>query len=139
WDSRSDELANTADRVLFLADFFDERDHLLCRSFLGATDGTRLHLFHSYLRRIGDVGSDGAHLLDIPKDAHALLGQEFLGDRTRGNPAEGLASAGAAAAAVVANPVLGVEREIGVAGTILVLNIAVVLAVLICVVEQDAD
>src|SRR5205823_5072346 len=53
--------------------------------------------------------------------------------------ANGFAGARTAAAAVVAQAVLGIEGEVGVAGAILVLDVRVVLAVLIGVAKQDAD
>ena len=53
-------------------------------------------------------------------------GQQLLGDRAGGDPADGLAGTGSAAAAIVAHAVLGVEGEVGVAGAILVLDVAVI-------------
>src|SRR5205823_3977233 len=90
-------------------------------------------------RRVGDVGDDVAHLLDVAQDAHALARQELLGDGAGGNAADGLAGAGAAAAAVVAAAVLGVEGEVGVARAVLVFQPLVVAAALVGVAEQDAD
>ena len=63
----------------------------------------------------------------------------FLATAPGRHAADGLAGAGPAAAAVVAPAVLGVEREIGVSGTILILDIAVIAAVLVAVAEEDAD
>ena len=106
---------------------------------IGTAHRRRLDLFQRHRRRVGDVGDDGADLLDVAEDADALPGQEFLGDGPGGDPADGLAGAGPAAAAVVAQAVLGVEGEVGVAGPILVLDVAVIAAALVAVAEEDAD
>src|SRR5207253_2646817 len=71
--------------------------------------------------------------------AHAVAGQQLLGDGAGGDAADGFARRGAAAAAVVAEAVLGVEGVVGVAGAVLVLDVAVVAAALIAVAEEDAE
>ena len=68
-----------------------------------------------------------------------MLGQKLLGDGPGGDPADRFAGAGSAAAAIVAEAVLGVEGEVGVAGAILVLDVAVIAAALIGVAKEDAD
>ena len=91
------------------------------------------------MRRIGNVGYDRADLLHIAENLDALAGQKLLGNRRRGDATKRLAGAGSASAAIVAETVLGVEREVRMTRTIFVLDIAVVLAALIGVVEENAD
>ena len=87
-------------------------------------------------RRVGDVGDHAADLLDVAEDADAVAGEQLLGDGAGGDAADRLAGARAAAAAIVAEAVLGVEGEVGVAGAVLVLDVAVVGAALIGVAEE---
>src|SRR5262249_11321128 len=77
--------------------------------------------------------------LDVAQDPDALLGEELLGDGPGGDATERLAGAGAAAAPVVAEAVLGVEGEVGVAGAGLVLDVVVGAAVRVGGAEGDAD
>ena len=67
------------------------------------------------------------------------VASSFLAMAAGGDPADGFAGAGTAAAAVVAEAVLGVEREVGMAGAVLVLDVAVIAAALVAVAEEDAD
>ena len=114
---------------------------IICAAAAGSGQRHRvgLDLLQRHLRRVGNVGDDVADLLDVAEDADAVLGQQFLGDGPGRHPADGFARAGAAAAAIVAEAVLGVEGEIGMAGTILVLDVAVILAALVGVAKQNAD
>src|SRR5262249_2344069 len=101
--------------------------------------GRGLHLLQRHLRRVGNLGDDAADLLDVAEHAHALCGEQLLGDGGGGHAAERLARAGAAAAAVVAKAVLGGEGVIRVARPVLVLDVTVVAAALVGVLEQNAD
>jgi hypothetical protein len=96
-------------------------------------------LFKSHGRGIRDVGDSAADLLDVAEYAHADCGQQFLGDRCCRNAAQRLARARPPAAAVVAETILGVEREVRVARPVLVLDLRVILAALVLVAEEDAD
>src|SRR5205823_3700735 len=129
------QFADTADRILVLAHRFDEGDHLLRLLRIGTAHGSRLNLFQRDGGWIGDVGDDRPDLLHIADDTNALFAQDFLGDRPRRHAAQSLPRAGAAAAPVVADAVLGVEGEIGVAGAILVLDVGVIPAALVLIAE----
>src|SRR5205085_3987999 len=113
--------------------------HRLGRRRVGAAHRVGLDLLQRHGRRVGDGGDDMTHLLDVAEDAHALARQELLRDGADGDAAYRFAGAGAAAAAVVAAAVLGVEGEVGVAGSVLVLQLLVVAAALVGVAEEDAD
>src|SRR5205823_4723506 len=82
---------------------------------------------------------DRTDLLDVAEDANALGGEQLLGDGRRRDAANGFAGAGPTAAAVIAETVLGVEGEIRVTGTVLVLDVAVVAGALIVIAEEDAE
>src|SRR5262249_34860643 len=76
---------------------------------------------------------------DIADNPNAMLTQQLFGDSTRRNPAHGLAGAGSAAAAVVAEAVFGIECEVGVPRPVLVLDLAVICTALIGVAEENAN
>ncbi len=56
-----------------------------------------------------------------------------------GDPADRSRAAGSAAAAVIAEAVLGVKGEVGMAGAVFVLDVGVILALLILIAKDDAD
>src|SRR5207245_2035202 len=119
-----------ADRVLVLAHFFDQCDHTLGRHRVGAAHRRRLDLLKGDAGRVRDVGVDVTDLLDVAEDLDALASEELLGDGRRRYSADRLAGARAPAAPVVAEAVLGVKGIIGMARTVLVLDIAVIVAAL---------
>src|SRR5439155_19089377 len=75
----------------------------------------------------------------VAEDADVVLGKQLLGDGCRRHTAERLAGTGSAAAAVIAEAVLRIERVISVTGAVLVLDIGVVLAALVLVAKENTD
>src|SRR5262249_4696220 len=87
----------------------------------------------------GDIGDDGTDLFHIAEDSDALRHEDLLRDRPGGNTAERLAGTRSAAAAVVAEAELGVERVIGVPRAVFAANGREVVASLNGVLKRDAD
>src|SRR5687767_8157357 len=91
----------------------------------------------------GARGADAADLDQGAADLHRLVHQvrqHLARDRARRDARGGLARGGTPAAAIVAVAViLGPVGEVGVAGTELVLDLAVVLAALILVLDYERD
>src|SRR6185312_17215255 len=80
----------------------------------------------------------------VPADPHQRsaerhLGDDPAGDGTGGHAHGGLAGAGASAAAIVAHAVLLPVGEVGVAGAELVLDVVVVPAALVDIVDDEGD
>lgn len=81
-----------------------------------------------------------ADLIDVADDLDTVGHfEQFLGDRRSRDAHCGFAGRGASAAAIVAEAELGVEGEVGVARPVLVLDVAVVLAALVLVADEDGD
>src|SRR5262245_53942017 len=83
------------------------------------------------------VDGVGAHLHE--RTAHADAGNHLAGNGARRHAHGGFAGTRPPPAAIVSDPVFRPVGEIGVAGTKLVLDVGVVLAALIDVVDQQAD
>src|SRR5690606_25924119 len=127
-----DDLCRAADRVPRLAALLDERNHPVGRLDVGTADDVRravrtlLDIPKRHLTRIVDLRDNLPHLADVTDDAPPERGgDELLGDRAGGDAGHRFAGAGAASAAVVAVAVLGVEREVGVPGPVLVLDVGI--------------
>ena len=78
-----------------------------------------------------------AHLDQRAANPHP--GHDLARDRAGGDARRRLARRGAPAAAIVANAVFGVVDVVGVAGTVLVLDVAVVFRALVDVFDEDGD
>src|SRR5262249_42058501 len=133
------QLADAANRVLIFADFLDQRDHAFGSSGIGTAHLVGFHLVEGYLRLIGNGSAHVPNLSDIADNPNAMLTKQLFGDSSRRDPAQGLAGAGSAAAAIVAEAIFGVECEVGMPWPVLVLDLAVIRTALIGVAEEDAD
>src|ERR1700722_14276083 len=103
-------------------------------------------------RGVGREERVAAHFVPIPArpidlqlaDLHQSAANEnarrhFAGDRARDDAGCGLTRRGAAAAPIIADAVLRLVRVISMAGTVLVLDVAIVLRALIDIVDEHAD
>src|SRR5262249_9788375 len=79
----------------------------------------------------------GAHLDE--RAAHAQVGHDLACDGAGGNPHRGLAGGLAAAAAIVAHAILYVIGVIGMSGPILILDVGIVPAALIDIVDHERN
>ena len=133
------EFAHAADRVAVLPHVVDQLFHSPRRVGYRTPHRVRFHLFE---RHGGGVRDVGGHITDpryVPQNPYPRKAEHLLGDRPRRHSAHRLAGAAPPAAAVVAEAVLRVEGVIGVAGAVLVLDVAVVGAALVGVAEEEAD
>ena len=85
----------------------------------------------------GAVDLVRAHLHQ--RAAHVHLGQDLARDGAGGDPHRGLARRRAPAAAIVAQAVLGLIGEVGVARAKLVLDVGIVLRALVGVLDQERN
>src|SRR5579875_2085796 len=139
WHTNGDQLADAADGILVLAHFLDQGDHAGGGFGIRTTHRRRLDLGQRHRRWVWDVRDHIADLFDVAEDANAFAGEEFLGHSAGGDTTDGLAGAGAAAAAVIAQAILGIEGEISVSRTIFIFNIPVILTALVGVAKQDCN
>src|SRR5207245_8177714 len=86
-----------------------------------------------------NVRGYGADLLHITENNYALLCEQLLGHRPCRDTPQCLARARPAAAAIIAKAIFRVKCEISMAGAILILDVAIILAALIGVMKENAD
>ena len=140
------DLGHPPDRIARLARLLDQRHHLGRAGRVGAPDDVRrtvrqrLHLLLRHRGGVRHLGHDVPDLADVADHAAAEgRGDDALGDHPSRDAGRRLARARAAAAAVVAPPVLRVVGVVGVARPVLVPDIAVVAGALIDVADENRD
>ena len=138
-DSIRHQLAHSANGILILSHLLDESDHFLRPDRIGTAHRSRLDLLERGPGRFENVGLNIADLLDVTEDMDAMRRQNFLGDGAGSDPADGLAGAGSATSPIITEAVLGIEAEIGMPWPIFVLDLRIILAALVLIVEEDAD
>ena len=127
-DARADRIAGLAQRV----DISLQRRHL---GRIGPEERVLLHRVP-----VERVRHDLADLRQVAAHAHAVMpGQPFLGDHRGSHAHGGLARRGAPAAARVADAIFLPVGVVGVAGTEGLLDLAIVLAALVGVADQQRD
>ena len=139
-------LGRSADGVPLAPQVLDEGHHPGGGRRVGTADDVRLaageffDLFERDGFGVGDVGHDVAHLFHVADDAAPEgAGNQLFGDDAGGHADGRFAGARAAAAAIIAEAVLGVVRVVGVSGAIDVLDVFVVAAALVLVADEDGE
>ena len=114
----------------------DWRHRLTVPGFL-VTDARSLY---DHMHKTGSVPTERQTLIDllIAKDL-VEAGAVKPGDRAGRHPRRGLASRGAAAAAIIADAVLGIVGVVGVARPVAVADLGIVLRALVDVLDLERD
>ena len=133
-DALGDDLDHRADRGAGLADVVEIVGEALGGGGVGGEERVPPDLVPVPARPV-DLQLPHLH----QRAANADAGRHLAGDRPGCDPRRRLARRGAAAAAIVADAVFCVIGIVGVAGTVLVLDLAIVLRPLIDVVDEDSD
>ena len=115
-DFAGEAVDDAADAVAGGTGFLDAGDHAGGGFGVGAANGVGLDLGEGDVFEV-DLGGDVLDLGDAGEDFDAeALAEDFFGDGTSGNAADGFAGAGAAAALPVAESVFGLVGVVGVGG-----------------------
>ena len=113
-NSASDTFDDATDRVAVLPHLFDQLDHFRCGLWIGATDDVGLDLVERDCFGI-DFGADIFDLSDEGEDFHGeSFAEDFFCNGTRGDAANCLPRAAAAAALPITKAVFGLVGVIGV-------------------------
>ena len=141
-ESNGTTLYDTSDNATYcialLLDLHDELSHLCCHCFVGTANGILL----SHVEVVVEICArqdNVSHLLCVSLDVDAEPSKGKLRESTCHHATYRFASRTSSTATMVANAIFLFISIIGMRGTEYIAHILVVLAVLICVANEEAD